>query len=743
MDQNTQKESRPPINLRIKFRSESIEQFIERYAVDVSRGGIFIRTREPLTVGTQLKLDFQFQNGSALMAGDGTVVWIREVDPNRTNVPPGMGVRFDKLTPESQAVLEQLLSEKTKRERSGVPGSGSPGAGGMAVRRPSSMFSVLEPPGAAAATEAQPTAVAAIPATAPAPGPQPPPSGPLAAVTSQLAAGLQSGSMTASPDDGEAREATGYRPLGATRNPFSGLAAAVPSSRPAHSEDSAPFDDINDEPTQIAGKLPSFLSDEDATVVAADAFGKSPKATGPRAPLPGIGRSDSPVKPKGGGEAEPPSKADIVGWNNALDQLLPSDKPVPQPTSSPGEMPPPAAADKDKPGAKSPEASAVPKTDALKSKLVTPSAPLGAQPAPAVATTGDAQTARSGDAKSAQSPTLAPVGTATATAAATRVAADGATDRRRFPAALIGVSVAVLAVAAIFLFRFFASQSTETTQPAQIPGPSGAPATVSAQPEAPSAAAPAPPTAAVKEPSGVPAPGSAGAAAPSTGAPSTTVAIGAIPPAGSPEASVRKVTVKRRVPRSAADSSPEAAVVPPAAAPKMPEPAPRGTPAGETAAAAMVTAPSDVKGESPSPTPGDAETAPHQVHVTSKPDGADITLDGQTVGKTPLSASIADITAPHFIAVRKDGFETFEQMISSSSAWSKTKAAKGKGVVQVLKINAKLKPVAGAGTGPAEARPATEPPAPVTDTAPKAEVVKPDRPMPPAEERPAAESAPK
>ncbi|HVX95714.1 MAG TPA: TIGR02266 family protein, partial [Polyangia bacterium] len=98
MDQPTSKEPRGPVSLRIKFRSASLDQFIERYAVDVSRGGIFIRTREPLAVGTPLRFDFQLQDGSALLAGDGTIVWIRENDPSRAGVTPGMGVRFDKLS---------------------------------------------------------------------------------------------------------------------------------------------------------------------------------------------------------------------------------------------------------------------------------------------------------------------------------------------------------------------------------------------------------------------------------------------------------------------------------------------------------------------------------------------------------------------------------------------------------------------------------------------------------------------
>src|SRR4051794_27785386 len=94
MSEPPQKEQRGPTNLRIKFRSASVEQFIERYAADVSRGGIFIRTREPLVVGTQLRLELQLQDGTALLAGEGTVIWIRENDPGRPAVPPGMAVRF-------------------------------------------------------------------------------------------------------------------------------------------------------------------------------------------------------------------------------------------------------------------------------------------------------------------------------------------------------------------------------------------------------------------------------------------------------------------------------------------------------------------------------------------------------------------------------------------------------------------------------------------------------------------------
>src|SRR3954454_6585945 len=169
MAEPTDKEQpRGPVNLRIKFRSASLDDFIERYAVDVSRGGIFIRTREPLSVGTRLKLDFQLLDQGPLLQGEGTVVWIRENDPSRPAVTPGMGVRFDQLTPESQPTLEKILSEKERLSQSGkIPGT-SKSTGGMAVRRPTGSFSTVE---AMAARTGMPP----LPPDAKRPGAQPPP----------------------------------------------------------------------------------------------------------------------------------------------------------------------------------------------------------------------------------------------------------------------------------------------------------------------------------------------------------------------------------------------------------------------------------------------------------------------------------------------------------------------------------------------------------------------------------------
>ncbi|HEY4177421.1 MAG TPA: TIGR02266 family protein [Kofleriaceae bacterium] len=128
VDPNTRQGKRTPVTLKIKFKSETLEQFIERYAVDVSQGGIFIRTKEPLAVGTQMRFEFQLRDASPLIAGEGTVVWTRENDPSRPAIAPGMGVRFDRLAEGSQQVLERILADKAKQapSRSGAESTKPP-----------------------------------------------------------------------------------------------------------------------------------------------------------------------------------------------------------------------------------------------------------------------------------------------------------------------------------------------------------------------------------------------------------------------------------------------------------------------------------------------------------------------------------------------------------------------------------------------------------------------------------------
>lgn len=108
--EENRKERRKALSLRIKFKSETFGAFLERYSTDVSEGGIFIRTKKPLDVGTRLKFEFQLQTGAPLIVGEGVVAWTREKkEPGK---PAGMGVSFEKISDDSRETLATILSRR-------------------------------------------------------------------------------------------------------------------------------------------------------------------------------------------------------------------------------------------------------------------------------------------------------------------------------------------------------------------------------------------------------------------------------------------------------------------------------------------------------------------------------------------------------------------------------------------------------------------------------------------------------
>ena len=82
---------------------ESFDQFIQEYVTNISRSGAFIRTDQPLPVGTEVNLRFTvIMDDIESIEGLGRVV---RVNPN----PPGMGVVFLELSKYSAQLLEKLL----------------------------------------------------------------------------------------------------------------------------------------------------------------------------------------------------------------------------------------------------------------------------------------------------------------------------------------------------------------------------------------------------------------------------------------------------------------------------------------------------------------------------------------------------------------------------------------------------------------------------------------------------------
>lgn len=86
---------------------------------NVSRGGVFIRTPEPLAPGRRVLLEVSLPNGTPLEA-TGRVAWARRVlAPPGEHAEAGVGIEFLGATAEGLESLEHLLTadEDTPRAR--------------------------------------------------------------------------------------------------------------------------------------------------------------------------------------------------------------------------------------------------------------------------------------------------------------------------------------------------------------------------------------------------------------------------------------------------------------------------------------------------------------------------------------------------------------------------------------------------------------------------------------------------
>ncbi len=99
---------RREVRLQVNHEFASMEAFITEYVADLSRSGVFVRSDDPLPVGTRVALKFSVVTEEIeTLEGIGEVV--RVVGPGGDR-PAGMGVVFRDLTDYSQALIERLFT---------------------------------------------------------------------------------------------------------------------------------------------------------------------------------------------------------------------------------------------------------------------------------------------------------------------------------------------------------------------------------------------------------------------------------------------------------------------------------------------------------------------------------------------------------------------------------------------------------------------------------------------------------
>src|SRR5262249_45236851 len=109
-------DSGPPAQMRIRLKYADVPTFIERFAPNVTRGGLFIASRTPKPVGTTVRFELPLADGTTTPSkGEGVAAWVREFDPENPGRPHGMGVRFSRLDAESRQLIEKVDAFKRAR----------------------------------------------------------------------------------------------------------------------------------------------------------------------------------------------------------------------------------------------------------------------------------------------------------------------------------------------------------------------------------------------------------------------------------------------------------------------------------------------------------------------------------------------------------------------------------------------------------------------------------------------------
>jgi uncharacterized protein (TIGR02266 family) len=100
------------VRLKLRYKSATVDEFIEKYALDVSSRGIHVNIAKPLAVGTLVKLEIRLASEQLVIKGAGRVVWTRDREQAGSTQPAGLWIKFIQIDEPSKAFIETLTSAR-------------------------------------------------------------------------------------------------------------------------------------------------------------------------------------------------------------------------------------------------------------------------------------------------------------------------------------------------------------------------------------------------------------------------------------------------------------------------------------------------------------------------------------------------------------------------------------------------------------------------------------------------------
>jgi type IV pilus assembly protein PilZ len=99
--------AREPITLRVDYKR--LNMFFADYTKNISKGGTFIKTKNPLPIGTEFVFVLSFPHVERTLQLSGEVVWIDSGEGEGSSGEAGMGIRFNFKTEEERRQVARFV----------------------------------------------------------------------------------------------------------------------------------------------------------------------------------------------------------------------------------------------------------------------------------------------------------------------------------------------------------------------------------------------------------------------------------------------------------------------------------------------------------------------------------------------------------------------------------------------------------------------------------------------------------
>ncbi len=109
-DSQDQKRKNPRAVAKIEVEFKATMDFAKSYMLNVSNGGLFIRTDEPFHLDSIVFLKFLLPEDSEAIEAEGKVVWCN-AKGGRSYFPRGMGIKFLKIKPTDAERISKFVKE--------------------------------------------------------------------------------------------------------------------------------------------------------------------------------------------------------------------------------------------------------------------------------------------------------------------------------------------------------------------------------------------------------------------------------------------------------------------------------------------------------------------------------------------------------------------------------------------------------------------------------------------------------